>query len=406
MAHIIAESPDGPRGDSPLTLEQRDLYPNLILLCNNHHQLIDDPAHVHTYTVERLHTIKEEHEAWVEKSLSRGDGESVESLPTRNVTETLYSNLFAISEMPKYIYGVPCKAQSERDIVVPRTALRTLPRVSGSDPQLEMAPYIVRAGMLYVFQDLNDTTNPFQYWVQARSVERYDAGGWWNDPDKMRWYVDLLNRAMNKLTGRLGLRYDRDHRRYYFHPTEPGKPMKIRYKSLNSKQATRSVVWEPKQKSTGEGRGYWLHRAVSLRFTRYDNTHWFLGVRPELRATLDGREPLASEKIGSKVNRQSSRRFNYDLLGEVHFWRDYLSCSSPRIILPFGPNQRIVISSTPMNCKVSWPGIPKEHAKPFTNVEYVDDLLTWAEFNALDDNWLGPDWDEDDESAEQIEDEE
>lgn len=37
IAHIVAVSPNGPRGDSPLTTEERNLYPNLILLCNQHH---------------------------------------------------------------------------------------------------------------------------------------------------------------------------------------------------------------------------------------------------------------------------------------------------------------------------------------------------------------------------------
>ena len=34
IAHIVAESPNGPRGTSPLSAEERNLYPNLILLCN------------------------------------------------------------------------------------------------------------------------------------------------------------------------------------------------------------------------------------------------------------------------------------------------------------------------------------------------------------------------------------
>jgi hypothetical protein len=34
IAHIVAESPGGPRGESPLTAKQRNSYPNLILLCD------------------------------------------------------------------------------------------------------------------------------------------------------------------------------------------------------------------------------------------------------------------------------------------------------------------------------------------------------------------------------------
>lgn len=65
--HIVAESPDGPRGDSPLTSEQRDKYGNLILLCSTHHKNIDDqPGH---YTVENLHQLKNDHEAWVRQRL-------------------------------------------------------------------------------------------------------------------------------------------------------------------------------------------------------------------------------------------------------------------------------------------------------------------------------------------------
>ena len=42
--HIVAKSEDGPRGNSILTKEERNRYPNLILLCSNHHIVIDiDP---------------------------------------------------------------------------------------------------------------------------------------------------------------------------------------------------------------------------------------------------------------------------------------------------------------------------------------------------------------------------
>ncbi|QFY63493.1 hypothetical protein FZ934_24915 (plasmid) [Rhizobium grahamii] len=63
MAHMVAESVDGPRGVSPLTPAERDLYGNLLLLCRNHHREIDEqPLH---WTVERLQILKADHEAWV-----------------------------------------------------------------------------------------------------------------------------------------------------------------------------------------------------------------------------------------------------------------------------------------------------------------------------------------------------
>src|SRR5260221_3350426 len=63
MCHMVGESEDGPRGVSTLTREQRDAYGNLILLCRNHHGEIDGQPD--TYPVERLSTLKTEHERWV-----------------------------------------------------------------------------------------------------------------------------------------------------------------------------------------------------------------------------------------------------------------------------------------------------------------------------------------------------
>lgn len=70
-AHIVAEQPDGPRGNSSLPIDQRNKYANLILLCNIHHKQVDD--HVREFTVERLIRMKAAHESWVQTSLAGFD---------------------------------------------------------------------------------------------------------------------------------------------------------------------------------------------------------------------------------------------------------------------------------------------------------------------------------------------
>ena len=42
-----------------------------------------------------------------------------------------------------------------------------------------------------------------------------------------------------------------------------------------------------------------------------------------------------------------------------------------------------MISNSLASSKIQWPGIPDEHAMPFRNVEYLDDLFTWAEAEGL-----------------------
>ncbi|MBI1267341.1 MAG: hypothetical protein GC193_07920 [Cryomorphaceae bacterium] len=66
-AHIIARKKDGPRGNHPMSAEDRDKYDNLILLCRNHHKQIDDQD-TH-YTIEKLIELKKVHEKWVKESL-------------------------------------------------------------------------------------------------------------------------------------------------------------------------------------------------------------------------------------------------------------------------------------------------------------------------------------------------
>lgn len=66
--HIVAENRNGPRGESILTLAERNRYPNIILLCANHHTQIDqDPT---AWPLEKLHQIKSDHEIWVETQLT------------------------------------------------------------------------------------------------------------------------------------------------------------------------------------------------------------------------------------------------------------------------------------------------------------------------------------------------
>jgi len=65
VAHIVAEQPEGPRGDSPLNLKQRNHESNLLLLCCNHHTEID--SGVDNFPIERLHKIQREHSLWLEE---------------------------------------------------------------------------------------------------------------------------------------------------------------------------------------------------------------------------------------------------------------------------------------------------------------------------------------------------
>lgn len=83
QAHIVGSAESAPRGKSNLTKQERDSYYNLILLCPNHHTMVD--KNPDDYSIETLHLFKDQHEYWVEHTLSE----------TKDSVETAQSVIYA-----------------------------------------------------------------------------------------------------------------------------------------------------------------------------------------------------------------------------------------------------------------------------------------------------------------------
>jgi hypothetical protein len=233
----------------------------------------------------------------------------------------------------------------------------------------------------------------------AGAAERHETREWWDDPVRSGWLVTLLNRALNKLTGRRGLNLDKAHKRYYFEPVreelvpnenEPGtsptvvtKPRKVSYRPLNSSTSELHVVWQPKKRSTGELRNHWKHRAVGLRFHRVSPDQWVLSLRPEHRFTTDGFTPMVPKATGRRATREKSRMYNIDLLAELQFWRDFLADGKPFIEMNFG-QERLVVDAHLLAGEIEWPGVAGDSVS-FKNERAELDLFTSAAyFTALE----------------------
>lgn len=376
VAHIVAQREDGPRGKFALPLDRRDEESNLMLLCPEHHKIIDNKPYL--YTVERLRGMKEKHEKLVQIALGTAIDKKTRSnqLVDQYPKEKVYSSLFEVIKTPVYIY----QSTPTKDAIT-NYAIEELPRYIQPDIHL---PYIFKDEKLFTFQDPRNSESPLHAVVDTSTVRQIPCREWWDDPVKSRWFVELLNNAIKIFTSQKGLEYDPIHNRYYFVPDQLGLVKDIEYKPLNQSVAIKHVVWQPITKISGQPKSYWLHRSISLRFYYVSSNRWCLTLRPEFRVTKDGKTPLDSEKIGAKVTRKKSKMFNYDLLGEINFWRSFLGSNEPRIIINLGSSS-LVISTTLLAGDVDWPGIPEKYAKTFTNVEYAEDLFTWAKLhNALE----------------------
>lgn len=89
MAHIVAASDEGARGDSEVDPAALNRYENLILLCPNHHEEVDGEGHL--YSVEDLTRMKGQHEEQIRDRLSEGSlwQEDLASLDYLNVPRIL-----------------------------------------------------------------------------------------------------------------------------------------------------------------------------------------------------------------------------------------------------------------------------------------------------------------------------
>src|SRR5437868_1911876 len=175
IAHIVGESPDGPRGDHPMPLEERNRYENLILLCEEHHHVVD--TQVATFPVERLRQMKYDHEALIAEATRKavetraGDPAAAGS----SVVDRLFSSLLPVERLPRFVFSVECD-ELEKD--VKKKLVRT------EKPQA--SPFICRGNRLYCFQNLRDEPGTFIDVAKGLAVEREEASSWWGDPDKLR----------------------------------------------------------------------------------------------------------------------------------------------------------------------------------------------------------------------------
>ncbi len=368
-AHIVADSDDGPRGASSLTAEERAKYDNLILLCEEHHKLVDGQPT--TYTVEVLRRMKREHEATVQPP-APAQAPNVE-----HVDEVLLSTVMPVRNVPMRFYSAQCLLKTTKEL---RAAHRDRHNYG-------IPPAVVSAGRVYSFEDLRDSASSLEAWVQQGTVTPHYAVEFWEDPDQSRLYASMMRQVLNKLTGRVSLRLDVEHGRYYFPPMDDGSEREVEYEPLAQQTSTRKVAWQPTVKKTGEKKKYWEHLAVSLRFHRITDRDWVLTVRPERRFTRDGEVPLTPKGTGRRSTSRASRLYNSDVLEEANFWRSYLSERKRRITWKARHGEAaVVIEAKLLDGEIHWPGIPDD-SRVVKNLQTPEDLFSFAELQGIDDDW-------------------
>src|SRR3990170_316296 len=108
-AHLVAERADGPRGDAAFTRAQLDSYDNRILLCPNHHTIVDgNPTE---WTVDKLRRVKAAHEQDVARRLAstpnEGTASTIEALTRLSTAGARLADHPGAGAMAWFVGGEP-----------------------------------------------------------------------------------------------------------------------------------------------------------------------------------------------------------------------------------------------------------------------------------------------------------
>lgn len=115
FGHIEGSSDEGPRPNPSLSERERDQYTNLILLCPNHHRLVD--VFDSTYTVEELRRWKGDRESRLREFLTQEMGQ-VSFTELDVITKALVSNT---PDPPTSISLIPPQDKLERNGLTAQT---------------------------------------------------------------------------------------------------------------------------------------------------------------------------------------------------------------------------------------------------------------------------------------------
>jgi hypothetical protein len=385
-AHIVAAHRQGPRGREPISDEDRDKRAsNRVLLCATHHTLVDKLPLV--YTVNVLRQMKLDHLA----SREMEHQDSVVAAVEASEPERLQSSLLPVVGLPVVIESAslldPSVSESEiaRQLIYPKGSRGIA------------YPFILRDSRLWTFSHLRQRDHPFGPLLDC-DVEAVRLPDLASTEEGHRRVVALLNRALGRHLSMRGIRFDKEHQRYWLMPDRDRISREIsersyRYETKTGRMVTHHAVHHARRR-TREFKDEWYHEAARLRFERFGDS-WFLAVRPEFHLTIDGDTPMQAHRIGRKITRKKSHLYNDGYLDRLWFWKYFLSDGGPRLAIKVG-EQSILVDSVYGTTNVSWPGVPGDSLN--LRVERAaETLFSFDDFSDedVDEEWWDDDEDDD-----------
>lgn len=275
-----------------------------------------------------------------------------------SIEETLWSNLFPVTEIPDYIFSAVTDCRFPSDIYE-----RVNEKFKTSDDSfIEVPSYFLADRRIFSFIPF-DSSNPISVCVTGQ-VEKIPTKDWMNDSASQQRLIMLLNYNLKDLCRRRGFFFDAKNERYhmrYFGGTVPSitwKPYK--------KTSTRPFVYV-RVRADGQ-LSYCEHFGGRLRFIML-GAGIYLVIEPIRVLTRDGESPLDQRRKVTISTKASFRYHNNNYLYDTKLWLQILAGNSQEIHLG-SPEYRTSVSILPITSKANF-GISDDQ---YTSEDFLDEL--------------------------------
>jgi hypothetical protein len=248
--------------------------------------------------------------------------------------EILASNLFGVTEMPRFVYSASSKVKDRNEVF------------SMLGEGVLVPPFVIREDeqKVYSFSPLESTQTRLGEILNEKSTQKVLTTELVDNHGFV--VIELLNRSMTAHMRNLGMTYDWNSKKTFYPLENFNDGVRTATWRVGNRQFKRKLVAKSK---SGQ---YFAHRSCKATFQHFlDST--YLKVSPGWHFTVDGtKTPVVPLKMSSLSARWMNIERNHTLLDNLRFWANVLSKDSEKIVLDLGGDVPAEISSLPVVCGI------------------------------------------------------
>jgi len=219
------------------------------------------------------------------------------------IEEEIFSNLFEIKNLPKYVYLGEKKDYDGASI-------KYILKEKGINPFFDKFKEWNKK--IVTFEDIQDISNPYSVLINNSSRELVSS--WLEDPDKSRIIIELLNREFVYKAISKGFYHNRGS---LFFPAIQGTENREQQWQARYRKSSKIVV--NRMYAEQLHKYVFLHASVFVSFLRIGE-RIFLQLSPSFILTENGRRVISGFREGTVITRVAYSVRNNQHLNNILFW--------------------------------------------------------------------------------------